>query len=349
MGSEGMETAEIKGEEVANLEDVEEARDVVPSLHGFPRMKSPSDVTGMGREAPGRRKKVVSDISELVGQKYVPDNKVRRRRTKSSTDLITKFGQAPTLRFDDLKMAEYVAGYGDKTERVSTGSISEADFEELMAEKEEFEEFEFNEKGLTTEKAEELLEKYGRNELPEHVTPKWILFLQQFAAPMPIMIWVSSCVLTLMACLQQNDLTREPHHCKQIAIIIELGIQNYLDMGILLLIQFTNASISFYESNKAGNAIAALKSSLKPSATCKRDGSWQVLDASLLVPGDTVMLGSGSAIPADCRVNDSEIDVDQAALTGESLPVTFYKGDSVKMGSTVVRGEVEVSTTKSVY
>jgi H+-transporting ATPase len=50
-----------------------------------------------------------------------------------------------------------------------------------------------------------------------------------------------------------------------------------------------------------------------------------------------------TAIPADCRVNNSEIDVDQAALTGESLPVTFYKGDSCKMGSTVVRGEVEAT------
>ncbi len=52
---------------------------------------------------------------------------------------------------------------------------------------------------------------------------------------------------------------------------------------------------------------------------------------------------SPAAIPADCRVNNSEIDVDQAALTGESLPVTFYKGDSCKMGSTVVRGEVEAT------
>jgi hypothetical protein len=52
---------------------------------------------------------------------------------------------------------------------------------------------------------------------------------------------------------------------------------------------------------------------------------------------------SGKAIPADCRVNGSEIDVDQAALTGESLPVTFYGGDSCKMGSTVVRGEVEAT------
>lgn len=126
-----------------------------------------------------------------------------------------------------------------------------------------------------------------------------------------------------------------------ISIIIEAAIQNFLDMGILLGIQFVNAFISFYETTKAGNAVAALKSSLKPAATCKRDGKFQVIDATLLVPGDTVLLASGSAVPADCRVNHSEIDVDQAALTGESLPVTFYKGDSCKMGSTVVRGEVQ--------
>ena len=126
-----------------------------------------------------------------------------------------------------------------------------------------------------------------------------------------------------------------------LAILIEAAITNYLDMGILFGIQVVNASISFYETTKAGDAVAALKSSLKPTATCKRDGKFQVMDATLLVPGDTVLLASGSAIPADCRVNHSEIEVDQAALTGESLPVTFYKGDSCKMGSTVVRGEVE--------
>ena len=69
-------------------------------------------------------------------------------------------------------------------------------------------------------------------------------------------------------------------------------------MAILLLIQFTNASISFYETTKAGDAIAALKSSLKPAATAKRDGKWQVIEATLIVPGDLVLLGSGSAIPA---------------------------------------------------
>jgi H+-transporting ATPase len=89
--------------------------------------------------------------------------------------------------------------------------------------------------------------------------------------------------------------------------------------------------------------VAALKASLKPSATVKRDGSWQNIDAKFLVPGDMVLLGAGSAVPADCLINDGRLEVDQSALTGESLPVTMYRGDSAKMGSTAVRGEVEAT------
>lgn len=111
-----------------------------------------------------------------------------------------------------------------------------------------------------------------------------------------------------------------------IAIVVEFAIQNYIDAAILLGIQFTNATISFYETTKAGDAVAALKASLKPLATVKRDGKWQNVDAGGLVPGDLVLLASGSAVPADCLVNHGQIDVDQAALTGESLPVTMYEG-----------------------
>lgn len=171
--------------------------------------------------------------------------------------------------------------------------------------------------GLTSQEASELLVINGRNELPEKVIPKWYVFVSQLWQPMPIMIWL--------------------------AAIVEAGIQNFIDMGILLLIQFANASIGYYEITKAGDAVAALKKSLKARATCKRDGKWQDIEAALLVPGDLVLLASGGAIPADCRVNHGQIDVDQAALTGESLPVTMYANDSCKMGSTVVRGEVEAT------
>ena len=70
-----------------------------------------------------------------------------------------------------------------------------------------------------------------------------------------------------------------------IAIIIEAAISNWIDMAILLFIQFANATIGFYEISKAGDAVAALKKSLKPEATVKRDGTWKKIDAGLVVPG----------------------------------------------------------------
>jgi H+-transporting ATPase len=168
--------------------------------------------------------------------------------------------------------------------------------------------------GLTTAQAEALLAKYGKNELPEKVTPKWLIFLQLLWQPMPIMIWV--------------------------AAIVEIIIENYLDMGILIIINLANASLSFYETNKAGNAVAALKASLKPTAVCFRDGKWiPNFDARLLVPGDLVELASGAAAPADVMVNEGQIDVDESAMTGESFPITVFARQMAKMGGTVVRGE----------
>lgn len=134
-----------------------------------------------------------------------------------------------------------------------------------------------------------------------------------------------------------------------IAIIVEFALENFIDGAILLVIQFANATIGWYETTKAGDAVAALKKSLKPRATVFRDGQWQEIDAALVVPGDKVKLASGSAVPADCSVNgpmqegeEPQIDVDESALTGESLPVTMHPREhTAKMGSTVVRGEVD--------
>lgn len=171
--------------------------------------------------------------------------------------------------------------------------------------------------GLTSAEAAERLIRYGRNELPEKVTPKWQIFLSLLIQPMPVMIWLAS--------------------------LTELLINNYLDMGILLMIQFGNASIGFFETVKADDAVAALKASLKPKATVKRDGVWKTIDATIVVPGDLVLLASGSSIPADCRINHGTIEVDQSQLTGESLPVTMYESSACFMGTMVVRGETEAT------
>lgn len=245
------------------------------------------------------------------------DGKGPRRRQRSSSDVVTKFGYAPSLGYADMKLAETVHKQGSRRKRISSGVSDMMVKEDIEKEQEELGQFPLNFKGLDSDRAAELLEQYGRNELTETKDPLWLIYLRLLIQPMPIMIWI--------------------------ATIIEAGISNFTDMGILLAIQFINASIAFYETTKADNAIAALKSSLRPTATVKRDGKFQNIDAALVVPGDTVLLASGAAVPADCRVNFGEIDVDQAALTGESLPVTFYKHDSVKMGSNVVRGEVEAT------
>ena len=133
-----------------------------------------------------------------------------------------------------------------------------------------------------------------------------------------------------------------------IAIVIELALaikygEAWPDFGVLMGLQALNGTISFVEASKAGDAVAALKASLKPRAVCKRDGKWGNLDATLLVPGDLVALGAGAAVPADCRINAGRIEVDQAALTGESLPVKMLAGGAPKLGSTVVRGETEAT------
>jgi H+-transporting ATPase len=231
-------------------------------------------------------------------------------RTSSAAKFTVLPGTDLKINDPDVMVTERKLSTTDIIKRVS-------DVKLLLGEEEESHEkdhFEYSH-GLTSHQAEERLRIYGRNELPEKVVPKWYIFVSQLWQPMPIMIWI--------------------------AIIIEAGIQNWADCGILLFIQFANSSIGYYEITKAGDAVAALKSQLQAKATVKRDGAWKNIDAALVVPGDLVLLAAGSAIPADCRVNEGQIDVDQAALTGESLPVTMYKGDSCKMGSTVARGEQE--------
>jgi len=172
--------------------------------------------------------------------------------------------------------------------------------------------------GLSSQQAAELMKQYGPNQLPEKVKPKWLQFCEILWQPLPLMIWA--------------------------AAIVELGIEDYVDAGILFAINVLNASLSFYETSKAGNAIAALKKSLKPTAVCFRDGKWDdKFDATQLVPGDMIQLGSGAAVPADCMINEGEVEVDESAMTGESLPVTLTERTMAKMGGTIARGEVEAT------
>jgi H+-transporting ATPase len=173
-----------------------------------------------------------------------------------------------------------------------------------------------SEEGLDEAEAEIRLKQFGLNELPDNATPWYVIFLSHFTGLMPGMI--------VLACL------------------IEYLLKEWPDFYTLMTLLFLNGFVGFWEDMRAGDAVAALKASLKPEATVKRNNLWRKIDASLLVPGDRVALAAGFSVPADCIVSHGmEIQVDQAALTGESLPVSMSAGSQIMMGSTVVSGEVD--------
>ncbi|MEN6358670.1 MAG: plasma-membrane proton-efflux P-type ATPase, partial [Smithella sp.] len=107
------------------------------------------------------------------------------------------------------------------------------------------------------------------------------------------------------------------------------------------------------EEHQAGNAIEALKSTLAIKARVRRDGKWSTIKARELVPGDVIRLRLGDIVPADARLLEGDpVEVDQSALTGESLPVTRNSGDALFSGSILRQGEIDAlvyGTGKNTY
>ena len=169
--------------------------------------------------------------------------------------------------------------------------------------------------GLTGAEAQKRLSQYGPNELEERKTNEVLKFLSYFWGPIPWMI--------------------------EVAVILSAVAQHWPDFGIILLLLVANAVVGFWEEHQAGNAIAALKAKLAVKARVERDGKWVEPSARELVPGDVIRLRLGDIVPADARLLEGDsIEVDQSALTGESLPATRKPGEAVFSGSIVRQGEI---------
>mmetsp|Transcript_2302 Transcript_2302/g.3500 ORF Transcript_2302/g.3500 Transcript_2302/m.3500 type:complete len:1031 (-) Transcript_2302:410-3502(-) len=170
--------------------------------------------------------------------------------------------------------------------------------------------------GLTSEEVAKRLEEFGPNALAEKKVNPIIQFL--------LFMW------NPLACAME------------VAAIIAIALLDYADFVLIIILLLVNATIGFWEEHSAGSAIAALKSAVAPIAFCLRDGEWQQIDAATLVPGDVIRLKLGDVIPADCKLLEGEpLKVDQAALTGESLPVTKGPGDEIYSGAAIKMGEIE--------
>jgi len=173
--------------------------------------------------------------------------------------------------------------------------------------------------GLSTELVEARRAEWGYNELAEKKRHPFLIFLSYFWGPMPIMIWIAAGVELAKA---------------------SAGYGGWEDFAVLMVLQFANATVGYIEERNAGDAIAALKQQLAPQCHVCRDGHWKNIPARELVPGDLIEIKLGDIVPADALLLPGmPMQVDQAALTGESLPVTIHPGDKLKMGSAIKRGE----------
>ncbi|ARE38623.1 Lead, cadmium, zinc and mercury transporting ATPase [Rhodovulum sp. P5] len=174
--------------------------------------------------------------------------------------------------------------------------------------------------GLTTAEAAARLERFGPNTLNEQHKSLLSRLFGYFWGPIPWLI--------------------------ELAAVLSLVLGDWADFGVILSMLLVNAGVGFFEENKADNAIALLKQKLAPMARVKRDGQWRELPAEGLVPGDIVRLEIGNIVPADLRLTRGAwLSVDEAALTGESLPVDKTPGDTAYSGAVVKLGEMEGEVT----
>lgn len=180
--------------------------------------------------------------------------------------------------------------------------------------------------GLTSQEAQEYLLKYGRNIVEEKQANRWFLFLKKFWTPIPWML--------------------------EITIILQLILGKTDQAIIILALLIFNSLLSFFQEKRANKALMLLKHHLAIQVRVLRDSHWQLISAQELVPGDVVYLRMGDLSPADIRLVDGRLLIDQSVLTGEAMPVEGEVGTIAYAGSMVKRGEATgevIATGKNTF
>jgi len=167
-----------------------------------------------------------------------------------------------------------------------------------LSEKEVIEKFDSNKQGLTNQKANELLRKYGENKLKKirHFDAIKVFFEQFKSFLIIILIF---------------------------AAIISFFMESKIDSMVIITIIFLNAGIGFFQEYKAEKAIESLKKILSVKSKVLRQGRVIEIDSKNVVPGDILIISEGDKIMADARIIESNgLKVNEASLTGESVPGT---------------------------
>lgn len=165
--------------------------------------------------------------------------------------------------------------------------------------------------GLAADDVKSRLQNFGYNEASEKGESLWHRIFRRFWGPIP---WMIEAAATLSAVVQKWD-----------------------DFIIITLMLLVNAGLDFFQEHRALNALKALKQRLTVEIIVLRDGTFKTIPARELVPGDIIKLRIGNIVPADVQLLQGDyLELDQSALTGESLPVN-KKINEVAYASTIVK------------
>ena len=166
-----------------------------------------------------------------------------------------------------------------------------------------FEQLESSEQGLTSEEAKKRLDKYGPNDTTGIKRSSAIVqFLRLFLNPLVIILLVAALVSAVLG--------------------------DRVNASIIVAIIVLSNILNFVQTYRSQNAVEKLRADVSPTATALRDGRWIELPRHDLVPGDIIRLAAGDLVPADARlIQSTDLHIQQAALTGESLPVDKHADD----------------------
>jgi H+-transporting ATPase len=180
--------------------------------------------------------------------------------------------------------------------------------------------------GLTNEEVHKRLQQFGENYIQEKPPNHLAIFLKKFWIPVAWML--------------------------EFTIFLQLILKKYDQAIVIAILLVFNAIISYFQEFHAEKVLTQLKRNLAITTRVLRDGKWQIISARYLVPGDCVHLRIGDIIPADIRLSEGNLLIDQSILTGESLPVASQAGKIVYSGATIKHGEATgevVATAQRTY
>lgn len=177
-----------------------------------------------------------------------------------------------------------------------------------------YDEVKSDDNGLSSSEASARLEKNGKNKLAEGKKESLIhKFLKQFADPMIIILIVAAVIS---------------------AVTAAIGGEGFADVFIIMFVVILNAVLGVWQESKAEEAIAALQEIAAATSKVIRDGKLTDIKSEDLVIGDVVVLEAGDSVPADCRIiSSASMKIEEAALTGESVPVNKQVDEIDPLGS----------------